>query len=76
VILAHAGDTLSPSLMSGLDRGAHILALTNLITPDIFTPGLPTVATTKDAAEALRRDGADFVVAVVPCALTSAGALY
>jgi hypothetical protein len=45
VILAHAGDTLSPSLMSGLDRGAHILALTNLIAPDIFTPGPPTVAT-------------------------------
>jgi 5'-nucleotidase/UDP-sugar diphosphatase len=137
VILAHAGDTLSPSLMSGLDRGAHILALTNLIAPDIFTPGnhefdfgkatslermgeakfplyaanlrssdgaplpnfkdraivtvdgvrigltgatyddtsrisspedlkfLPTVATTKDAAEALRRDGADFIVAIV-----------
>jgi 5'-nucleotidase / UDP-sugar diphosphatase len=39
VILAHAGDTLSPSLLSGLDRGAHILALTNLIAPDIFTPG-------------------------------------
>jgi 2',3'-cyclic-nucleotide 2'-phosphodiesterase (5'-nucleotidase family) len=136
VMLAHAGDTLSPSLTSGLDRGAHILALTNLIAPDIFTPGnhefdfgkatflermgeatfplyaanlrgsdgaplpkfkdaaivtidgvrigltgatyddtprisspedlkfLPTVATIKDAAEALRRDGADFVVAV------------
>jgi 5'-nucleotidase/UDP-sugar diphosphatase len=76
VILTHAGDTLSPSLMSGLDRSAHILALANLITPDIFTPGLPTVTTTKDAAEALRRDGAGFVVAVVPCAPTSAGALY
>jgi 5'-nucleotidase/UDP-sugar diphosphatase len=137
VILAHAGDTMSPSLMSGLDRGAHILVLTNLIAPDIFTPGnhefdfgkatflermgeakfplyaanlrdsdgapfpkfrdhdiitvdgvrigltgatydetprvsnpqdlkfLPTVATTRDAAEALSREGADFVVAVV-----------
>jgi len=137
VILAHAGDTLSPSLMSGLDRGERILTLTNLIAPDIFVPGnhefdfgqatflqrmaeakfplyaanlrgadgrplpnfkdrsittidgvrigltgatyddtprtsspedlkfLPTVATTKDAAEALRREGADFVVAVV-----------
>ena len=31
VIFAHAGDTLSPSLMSGLDRGAHIIALTNMI---------------------------------------------
>src|SRR5262249_7892841 len=132
-MLAHAADTLSPSLTSGLDRGARILALTNLIAPDIFTPGnhefdfgkatflermgearsanlrgsdgaplpkfkdsalvtvdgvrigltgatydatprisspedlkfLPTVATIKDAAEALRREGADFVVAVV-----------
>ncbi len=39
VIFAHAGDTLSPSLLSGLDRGAHIMALTNLIRPDIFVPG-------------------------------------
>lgn len=39
VIFAHAGDTLSPSLLSGIDRGAHIVALTNLIAPDIFVPG-------------------------------------
>ena len=39
MIFAHAGDTLSPSLMSGLDRGAHIIALTNMIAPDIFVPG-------------------------------------
>ena len=39
VIVAHGGDTLSPSIMSGLDRGAHIIALTNLIAPDIFVPG-------------------------------------
>lgn len=39
VILAHAGDTLSPSLMSGLDRGEHIIALTNMIAPQIFAPG-------------------------------------
>ena len=39
VIFAHAGDTLSPSLMSGLDRGAHIITLTNMIPPDIFAPG-------------------------------------
>jgi 2',3'-cyclic-nucleotide 2'-phosphodiesterase (5'-nucleotidase family) len=39
VVFAHAGDTLSPSLMSGLDRGAHIIALTNLVRPDIFVPG-------------------------------------
>src|SRR6476469_5539956 len=39
VIVAHGGDTLSPSVMSGLDRGAHIVALTNMIPPDIFVPG-------------------------------------
>lgn len=39
VIFAHAGDTLSPSLMSGIDHGAHIMALTNLVKPDIFVPG-------------------------------------
>jgi 5'-nucleotidase / UDP-sugar diphosphatase len=39
VIFAHGGDTLSPSLMSGLDRGAHIIALTNMIRPDVFAPG-------------------------------------
>jgi 5'-nucleotidase / UDP-sugar diphosphatase len=136
VIFAHGGDTLSPSLMSGIDRGAHIIALSNLVAPDIFVPGnhefdfgkaiflqrmaeanfplyaanlrgpdgqplpkfkdssivtvdgvrigltgaafddsarasdpgdlrfLPTVATVTEQAQALRRDGADFVVAV------------
>jgi 5'-nucleotidase / UDP-sugar diphosphatase len=39
VIVAHGGDTLSPSVMSGLDQGAHIIALTNMIAPDIFVPG-------------------------------------
>lgn len=39
VIFAHGGDTLSPSLMSGFDRGAHIIKLTNMISPDIFVPG-------------------------------------
>ena len=39
VIFAHAGDTLSPSLLSGIDRGAHMIALTNMIAPDIFVPG-------------------------------------
>jgi 2',3'-cyclic-nucleotide 2'-phosphodiesterase (5'-nucleotidase family) len=137
VIFAHAGDTLSPSLMSGLDRGAHIITLTNMVPPDIFVPGnhefdfgketflqrmadakfplyaanlrgpdgkllpnfrdrsivtidgvrigltgaalddtprtsspgdlqfLPTVATVRSQAETLRKEGADFVVAVV-----------
>ena len=39
VIVAHGGDTLSPSVMSGLDQGAHIIALTNMIAPDVFVPG-------------------------------------
>src|SRR5712672_1146011 len=137
VIVAHAGDMISPSLMSGLDRGAHTIALSNLVGLDIFAPGnhefdfgkavflqrmreakfpvyaanlrgpdgqplpgikdrgivsfdgvrvgltgatyddsarasspedlqfLPTVASAKGQAEALRREGADFVAAVV-----------
>jgi 2',3'-cyclic-nucleotide 2'-phosphodiesterase (5'-nucleotidase family) len=137
VVFAHAGDTISPSLMSGFDRGAHMIALTNLVPPDIFVPGnhefdfgkmvflkrmsearfslfaanlrgpdgaplpafrdratltfdgvrigltgatyddaarvssvedlkfAPTVATVRAETEALRREGADFVVAVV-----------
>src|ERR1043165_5186419 len=27
VVFAHGGDTLSPSLMSGIDQGAHIVAV-------------------------------------------------
>jgi 5'-nucleotidase / UDP-sugar diphosphatase len=137
VIVAHAGDMISPSLMSGLDRVAHTIALSNLVGLDIFAPGnhefdfgkaaflqrmreakfpvyaanlrgpdgqplagikdrgivtfdgvrigltgatyddsarastpedlqfLPTVASQKAQAETLRREGADFVAAVV-----------
>src|SRR5436853_2482729 len=39
VILAHAGDTLSPSPISSIDEGARIMALTNMVAPDIFVPG-------------------------------------
>ena len=39
VLVAHAGDTISPSLMSGFDKGAHIIELTNMIAPDVFVPG-------------------------------------
>jgi 2',3'-cyclic-nucleotide 2'-phosphodiesterase (5'-nucleotidase family) len=39
VIYAHAGDLISPSLLSGFDQGAHTIALTNLVPPDVFTPG-------------------------------------
>jgi 5'-nucleotidase/UDP-sugar diphosphatase len=144
VIFAHAGDTLSPSIMSGIDRGKHMIAMTNLVAPDIFAPGnhefdfgkavflqrmaeatfpvyaanlrgaddqpvanikdsaivtiegikigligatyddnprasspedlkfLPTVAAVKEQAEALRRAGADFVVAVMHAERTQA----
>jgi 5'-nucleotidase / UDP-sugar diphosphatase len=137
VLLAHGGDTLSPSLMSGFDYGSHIITLTNAVKPEIFVPGnhefdfgkaiflrrmaeatfprfaanlraadgaplpgfsdrstvtldgvrigltgatyddtprtsspedlkfLPTVPAMKEQAEALRRDGADFVVVVM-----------
>src|SRR5262249_30642179 len=148
VIIAHAGDTLSPSLMSSLDQGAHIIALSNKIGLDIFAPGnhefdfgktvflrrmseaafpvyaanlrgpdgqpiagikdraivafdgvrigltgatfedtarasnpedlnfLPTVETEKAQAEALRRDGADFVVAVMHATRRQGYALF
>ena len=39
VLFCHAGDAFSPSLMSGFDQGEHVVALTNLIEPDVFVPG-------------------------------------
>jgi 5'-nucleotidase / UDP-sugar diphosphatase len=39
LIYAHAGDLISPSLLSGFDQGEHTIALTNMAPPDIFTPG-------------------------------------
>ena len=39
VVYGHAGDMISPSLLSGLDHGEHTIALTNLVPPDAFTPG-------------------------------------
>lgn len=39
MLFCHAGDCFSPSLMSGFDQGAHIVALTNLVKPDVFVPG-------------------------------------
>ena len=39
MLFCHAGDTFSPSLMSGFDQGAHIVALTNMVKPDVFVPG-------------------------------------
>jgi 2',3'-cyclic-nucleotide 2'-phosphodiesterase (5'-nucleotidase family) len=39
VIYAHAGDLISPSLLSGFDQGAHTIQLLNLEPPTIFVPG-------------------------------------
>jgi 5'-nucleotidase/UDP-sugar diphosphatase len=39
VVLVHAGDAFSPSLLSGFDQGLHIVELLNLISPDVFVPG-------------------------------------
>lgn len=39
VIAAHAGDAISPSVMSGLDRGAHMIDLLNGLGLDVFVPG-------------------------------------
>jgi 2',3'-cyclic-nucleotide 2'-phosphodiesterase (5'-nucleotidase family) len=39
VFIAHAGDAISPSLMSGLDRGAHMIDLLNMVKLDMFVPG-------------------------------------
>lgn len=39
LLFAHAGDCYSPSLMSGFDQGAHIVALQNKLGIDVFVPG-------------------------------------
>lgn len=39
ILVALAGDAISPSLMSGLDKGAHIVDLINRTKIDVFTPG-------------------------------------
>ncbi len=39
LLYAHAGDTISPSLLSGFDKGEHIITLTNMEPPDVFVPG-------------------------------------
>src|SRR5215210_2469290 len=39
VIYAHAGDLISPSLLSAFDKGEHTIALLNVAPPDIFVPG-------------------------------------
>jgi len=37
--LVHSGDTLSPSLLSGIDKGAHQIDILNQMGVDLFTPG-------------------------------------
>lgn len=39
LVYVHAGDALSPCLLCGLDQGEHLLALTNMVPPDVFVPG-------------------------------------
>lgn len=39
MLLAHAGDCYSPSLMSGFDQGAHIVEMQNKLGIDVFVPG-------------------------------------
>lgn len=39
LLVVHAGDTLSPSLMSSIDSGAHMIALFNDLGLDAFVPG-------------------------------------
>ena len=38
-VFTHAGDALSPSLLSGFDKGEAMLDLLNMLRPDIFVPG-------------------------------------
>lgn len=39
LIVVHGGDTISPSLMSGLDKGESMIDLINTEPPDLFVPG-------------------------------------
>ena len=39
LVYAHGGDLISPSLLSGFDKGEHTVALVNMAQPDIFVPG-------------------------------------
>jgi 2',3'-cyclic-nucleotide 2'-phosphodiesterase (5'-nucleotidase family) len=38
-IYVHAGDMISPSLMSAFDKGANTVDVLNLMPPDVFVPG-------------------------------------
>ncbi|MCW5717774.1 MAG: 5'-nucleotidase C-terminal domain-containing protein [Bauldia sp.] len=38
-IFVHSGDSISPSLLSGIDRGAHIIDFLNRLDLDVMVPG-------------------------------------
>ena len=38
-LFIHSGDTISPSLLSGIDRGVHIIDILNRMKVDVMTPG-------------------------------------
>ncbi|WP_230531417.1 bifunctional metallophosphatase/5'-nucleotidase [Microvirga roseola] len=38
-LFIHAGDTISPSLLSGFDKGAHIIDILNHMGVDVMAPG-------------------------------------
>jgi 2',3'-cyclic-nucleotide 2'-phosphodiesterase (5'-nucleotidase family) len=38
-LYVHAGDAISPSLMSSFDKGEHVINLMNMTPPDVFVPG-------------------------------------
>ncbi len=39
VLFVHSGDTISPSLLSGIDKGAHIIDILNHMGVDLMVPG-------------------------------------
>ena len=39
VFFVHSGDTISPSLLSGIDKGAHIIDILNQMGVDVMVPG-------------------------------------
>ncbi len=38
-VFAYPGDLLSPSIMAGFDKGAHMIELLNMTPPDVLAPG-------------------------------------
>lgn len=38
-LFIHSGDTISPSLLSGIDKGAHVIDILNHMSVDVMTPG-------------------------------------